>query len=140
MKSAFSQISKVKKQKLNKIENELARIRLDILEIETGIHEIYVSIKKLTVPKHGAVNILASYQEQRRILNVEKKHLEQNLEAKNIELSKKQFEYKNAQIDFEKIKYLEEQELMQKIDKLNKEEQKNMDEISNILQYKRSKV
>lgn len=140
MKSAFSKISKIRKQKVNKIENELARIQLEILRLENKIQNVYANIKELIIPKIGAVSILSFYQERRRILNVEKKDLEKKLEVKNRDLLRKQIEYKNAQIDFEKIKYLEEQELMQKIKKINKEEQKNMDEVSNILQHKRTKA
>ncbi|WP_331774619.1 flagellar FliJ family protein [Sulfurospirillum sp. 1612] len=137
MKSAFSKISKIKKQKLNTIENEIMRIQLDIMRLEQAIKEIYEHIKKLEMPSRGSVVLLNFYQEKRQLLNKQKHELDQRLEAKRERLTEKQTAYKDAQIDFEKIKYLEDQELMSKIKKIKKDEQKELDEMANILQYKR---
>ena len=119
------------------IENEIMRIQLDIMRLENGIKEVYEHIKKLEMPSRGSAGLLNFYQEKRQLLNKQKHDLDQKLETKKEMLTEKQTAYKYAQIDFEKIKYLEDQELMIKIEKIKKDEQKELDEMANILQYKR---
>ncbi len=139
MKSVFSKISQIKKQKLDKIESELFSIKNSIRKLGKEIKEIYVKVKELKIPREGKVNLLSLFQEQRRLLNTQKDRLTRELHVKNLELSKKYQEYKLARIDYEKIKYLEEEEIARKIKKLKKDEQKDLDEISNLL-FKRTKV
>ncbi|MCF6173737.1 MAG: flagellar export protein FliJ, partial [Campylobacteraceae bacterium] len=67
------------------------------------------------------------------VLNKYKIRLSKQLRAKNFELTNKHEEYKKARLEFEKIKYLGEQEIAKKIQKMKKEEQKSLDEISNML-------
>jgi flagellar biosynthesis chaperone FliJ len=50
-----------------------------------------------------------------------------------LEVNQLQEKYKKAHIEFEKIKYLEEQDFVAWIDKIKKQEQLDMDEISNML-------
>ncbi|NOX15917.1 MAG: FliJ family protein [Epsilonproteobacteria bacterium] len=133
MTNIFSKISKINKQKVDKIESELFLLKSAIRQIEEKIKSIYTDVDKLEIPKSGDVSLLFIFQEQRKVLNKQKNRLSKKLHTKNLELANKHEEYKKARIEFEKIKYLEEQEIAKKIEKLKKEEQKNLDEISNML-------
>ncbi len=119
------------------IENEIMRIQLDIMRLENGVKEVYENIKKLEMPSCGPVVLLNFYQEKRQLLNKQKHDLDQRLEAQKEMLTEKQTAYKYAQIEYEKIKYLEDQELMVEIENIKKNEQKEQNEMVNILQYKR---
>ena len=137
MSSIFSKISKINKQKLDKIESELYIIRQAIFKIESEISEIYRYIDNLVIPQNGGIKLLNSFQESRRVLNTQKDMFKSDLQVKNLELSRKQHEYKEAKLEYEKIKYLEEEEIAKRLEKLKKDEAKELDEISNQL-FKRS--
>ncbi len=138
MSSIYSKISKINKQKLDKVESELYVIRQVISKIEDEIRDIYKYIDSLIIPQNGDIKLLSSFQESRRMLNVQKDMLTNDLQAKRLELSKKQQEYKEAKLEHEKIKYLEEEEIAKRLEKLKKDEAKELDEISNQL-FKRSR-
>ncbi len=138
MSSIYSKISKINKQKLDRIESELYIIKTNIRKTEEEIKTVYVFIEKLKIPQNGDIKLLNSFQESRRLLNVQKNMLTDNLYAKNLELSKKHKEYKEAKFEYEKIKYLEEEEIAKRLEKLKKDEAKELDEISNQL-FKRSR-
>ncbi len=138
MSSIYSKISKINKQKLDKVESELYVIRQVISKIEDEIGDIYKYIDSLIIPQNGDIKLLSSFQESRRMLNVQKDMLTNDLQAKRLELSKKQQEYKEAKLEHEKIKYLEEEEIAKRLEKLKKDEAKELNEISNQL-FKRSR-
>ncbi len=133
MSTIFSKISKINKQRVDKIESELFLLKSSIRQIEDKIRAVYDNIDGLEIPQNGDVSLLSLFQEQRKILNRQKSRLLKELSAKNLQLAQKYEEYKKAKLEFEKIKYLEEQEIAKKIEKLKKEEQKSLDEISNML-------
>jgi chromosome segregation ATPase len=133
MSKIFGKIAKVNKQKVQKVENELFILKTNIRQIEKKIKNIYTDIDTLDIPKNGEARVLALFQERRKLLNNQKSRYQLNLNAKNLELANKYQEYKKAKLEYEKIKYLNEQEISKKVKKMKKEEQKNLDEISNML-------
>ena len=70
---------------------------------------------------------------KKSILNREKKRYEQELFVVERNTKRLQGEYQKAHVEYEKIKYLEEQELQAMMDKLKREEQLYLDEISTML-------
>ena len=138
MSSIYTKISKINKQKLDKVESELYVIRQAIFKIEDEIGNIYNYINNLVIPQNGDIKLLNSFQESRRVLNLQKGILARDLQVKSLELSKKQQEYKESKLEYEKIKYLEEEEIAKKLEKLKKDEAKELDEISSQL-FKRNR-
>jgi len=136
--SVYSKISKINKQKLDKIESELFIIKSEIKKISRGIKETYQIISSLVIPQNGTIKEFNVFTQRRKVLNAQKDRQKNDLHTKNIELSYKHQEYKKAKLEYEKIKYLEEQEISKKLKKLKKDEQKELDEISNLL-FKRNK-
>ncbi len=139
MSKIFGKIAKVNKQKVQKVENELFVLKSNVRAIEKKIKDIYTDIDQLNIPANGEARVLMLFQEQRKLLNNQKSRDQRELNVKNLELANKYQEYKKAKMEFEKIKYLEEQEIIKKIEKLKKQEQKDLDEISNML-YKGSRT
>jgi len=139
MSKIFGKIAKVNKQKVQKVENELFVLKSNIRVIEKKIKGIYIDIGQLNIPENGEARELMLFQEQRKLLNNQKNRDQRELNVKNLELANKYQEYKKAKMEYEKIKYLEEQEIIKKIEKLKKQEQKDLDEISNML-YKGSRT
>lgn len=133
MKSKFSKIAKIRKQKREAIEKELLRSQNKQKMLTHKIASLYEEIVSIKMPQNGTVSLLSLVGEQKKILNRDKKHYEHELQLAMVATQKLQVEYQKAHIDYEKIKYLEEQELQAMIDKMKQQEQLYLDEISTML-------
>ncbi len=71
--------------------------------------------------------------ERLAIIRKVKDTLQEQLLIKETEINQLRDKYKRANVEFEKIKYLEEQDFAEWIEKIKREESLDMDEISNIL-------
>ncbi|MDD4504993.1 MAG: flagellar export protein FliJ [Sulfurospirillaceae bacterium] len=133
MKSKFSKIAKIRKQKRETIERELLRSQNKEKMLSHKIASLYEEIISIKMPQNGAVSLLSLVGEQKKILNRDKKHYEHELQLAMVATQKLQVDYQKAHIEYEKIKYLEEQELQAFIDKMKQQEQLYLDEISTML-------
>lgn len=133
MKSKFSKIAKIRKQKRETIERELLKSQNKEKMLNYKIASLYEEIISIRIPQNGAVSLLSLVGEQKKILNRDKKHYEHELSLATAMTQKLQGEYQKAHIEYEKIKYLEEQELQAMIDKMKQQEQLYLDEISTML-------
>lgn len=133
MKSQFTKIAKIRKQKRDAIERELMKSQNKERLLTHKIASLYDDIAAVQMPKEGLVTLLLMVNEQKSILNREKKRCEQELFVVQRNTKKLQGEYQKAHVEYEKIKYLEEQELQAMMDKLKREEQLYLDEISTML-------
>ncbi len=136
MKTKYSQLLKIKKQNVDSIENEIAFLNSKKLSIENAINELASEIRSIDKPRKGNFGkfLTVSYSfDSLFSLKKEKKITLQKIEYK---LIKKKEEYKTALMEYEKIKYLEELSIEQKLDKIKKDEQKLLDELS-MMTYKR---
>jgi len=133
MKSQFSKIAKIRKQKRDAIERELMKSQNKERLLTHKIASLYDDIAAVQIPKEGLVTVLLMVNEQKSILNREKKRCEQELFVVQRNTKKLQLDYQKAHVEYEKIKYLEEQELQAIMDKIKREEQLYLDEISTML-------
>ena len=122
MKSQFSKIAKIRKQKRDAIERELMKSQNKERLLTHKIASLYDDIAAVQMPKEGLVTLLLMVNEQKSILNREKKRYEQELFVVERNTKRLQGEYQKAHVEYEKIKYLEEQELQAMMDKLKREE------------------
>lgn len=137
MKTKFSQLLKVKKRKVQTIENEILdtqnQKRKTFLQIEKVLHEI----SGFKAPKSGefsqislSFSCLANLSNQKAFLDEEMVKINKQIEGLK-EL------YKEANIECEKVKYLEDLEIEKRLYELKVQENKDMDEIANLLFAKR---
>ncbi|AFL69319.1 flagellar export protein FliJ [Sulfurospirillum barnesii] len=133
MKSQFSKIAKIRKQKRDSIERELIKSQNKERLLRHKISALYEDIAHVQMPKEGLISLFLMVSEQKSLLGREKKRYEQEL-ASVLHVSKTlQAEYQKAHVEYEKIKYLEEQELQAVMEKMKREEQLYLDEISTML-------
>lgn len=118
MKSQFSKIAKIRKQKRDAIERELMKSQNKERMLNHKITTLYEEIAAVQMPKEGLVSALLMVGEQKSILNREKKRCEQELFVVQRTTKQLQGEYQKAHVEYEKIKYLEEQELQAMMDKI----------------------
>jgi len=139
MKTKFSQLVKVKKRKVDEIESELLDTQNQKRRVEIEIKNILQEIRELKAPQSGnfaELNLSYSYLSN---LSNQKKFKEEQLHSiiQQIEVIKEL--YKEANIEYEKIKYLDEQEIKRQLEELKIKENKDMDEIANLL-HSRKKI
>lgn len=133
MKSKFSKIAKLRKQKRDAIERELVKSQNKERLLKHKIASLYEQINAIEIPKNGTVSLLTLTNEHKRILNRDKKEQEFALHVAQENSKKLQLEYQKAHVEYEKINYLEEQEIQAFMQALKRQEQLDLDEVSTIL-------
>ena len=132
-KSKFTPIAKVRKQQRDMVETRLAKARFEKHEIEQELMSTCKEIDETKNPTSGGISLMNMVRERLAIIRKEKDTLEESLLIKETEIQQLQEKYKRAHIEYEKIKYLEEQDFQEWMEKIKKDENLEMDEISNIL-------
>ena len=133
MNSKFTPIAKVRKQQRDMVETRLAKARFEKHELEQELIVTCKEIDETKTPISGDISLMNMARERLAIIRKEKNILEENLLVKEAEINQLRDKYKRAHIEFEKIKYLEEQDFQEWMEKIKKDESLEMDEISNIL-------
>ena len=133
MKSKFTPIVKVRKQQCDMVEIHLSKARLEKHKLEQKVISTCKEIEKTSVPTNGDISLMNIARERLSIIRRTKDNLNKELLAKKEEIRELGDKYKKAYLEFEKIKYLQEQEFVRWIEKSKKQESLNMDEISNML-------
>ena len=133
METKFSPILKVKNLDVEKLENQIAKLNNQKKILNLDINSLKEELKNSSTPKSGTISKLKQNFFQNNLIN-------QNIELKlqNIEFLEEQIKstkllLKKAMLEYEKIKHLHQLEEKQMIDKIKKEEAKNLDEIGTLL-------
>ena len=133
MNSKFTPIAKVRKQQRDMVETRLAKARFEKHELEQEIISTCKEIDATQIPTSGDISLMNMVRERLAIIRKAKDVLQERLLVKENEIQQLRDKYKRAHLEFEKIKYLEEQDFAEWMAKIKKEEQIDMDEVSNIL-------
>jgi flagellar biosynthesis chaperone FliJ len=130
MKTKFSELVKLKKQKLSEIERALAHQRFEKQQLLSQISDIIVRIQNFTLPKSGDVSSFQMANAQKNYLFKEKEQKENMIKYFDQEIERLNILYKEANIEYEKVKHLHQLEEQKMIDARLREEAKQMDEIA----------
>jgi len=133
MKTKFDGVVKIKKQQVEKLENDIRKINKSILDLNRQIEELKTSLLSFTFPKTGTFSKIKQIKESQNII----KNQIQNLENQIVILQnrKKELlnELKKANIDYEKMKYLQNAEIKKALKEMKLKESREMDEIAILL-------
>ena len=133
MNSKFTPIAKVRKQQRDMVETRLAKARFEKYELEQELISTCKEIDETQIPISGDISLMNMVRERLAIIRKAKDILQEKIVIKDNEIQQLRDKYKRANLEFEKIKYLEEQDFAEWMKKIKKEEQIDMDEVSNIL-------
>jgi len=133
MTTKFSQLAKLRKQKLESIEIEIAIANRQKRDALSNIQRLNEEINLVVIPKKGNFSEISIRNDAIRSVSIRKKAQEELIVSLNRHLEELQKAYKSANIEYEKIKYLEERELQKRIKKIKLKESKELDEIANML-------
>jgi flagellar export protein FliJ len=133
MNSKFTPIAKVRKQQRDMVETRLAKARFEKHEIEQELMATCKEIDDTVIPTSGDISLMNMVRERLAIIRRAKESLSEKLLIKEAEINQLRDKYKRAHIEYEKIKYLEEQDFEEWMEEIKRKESLDMDEISNIL-------
>jgi len=130
MKSKFTQIVNIKKRNLDKIELNLARTRNEAAMIEGFIAQAAEQISKFEMPSSGSAADLRGSLELLGAMRREKNLLTERLELTKKSIAHLERQYKAANLEYEKMKYLQTQDFSAQIEKIKKAEAAALDEFA----------
>lgn len=133
MKTKFSQLVKVKKRKVDDIENELLDIQNQKRRVIFLIEGISKEISEIIIPKSGSFSKMNIVHMHLKNFSNQKSSYEEKIIRLNQQIEGIKELYKEANIEFEKVKYLEDLEIKKQLHELKIKENKDMDEIANLL-------
>ena len=133
MNSKFTPIAKVRKQQRDMVETRLAKARFEKHDIEQELISTCKEIDDTQIPTSGDISLMNMVRERLAIIRRAKETFNEKLLIKEEEIKQLREKYKRAHIEYEKIKYLEEQDFEEWMEKIKKNESLDMDEISNML-------
>lgn len=136
LKSKFDSLLKALKQKLQTCELSIAQINQQITQKQEEIRELSILLSQVQIPVSGNALLFRESYEGKRV------YLEM-IDACGLEISnlknqkkKKQEEYKEQSLELEKIQYLWNKEMQEKLKLLKAREQKELDEIA-VMRFKK---
>ncbi|RDU73950.1 hypothetical protein CQA57_03835 [Helicobacter anseris] len=130
MKTQFYSLLQVKKQELEKKEMEIAHINLKISQKLDEITQFQIQMKEFLTPSSGTFQDFKMLQEHKNafLFQIDSMHLEiSHLKQERSQLEKL---YQEAFIEYEKINYLHNTEQKKQLEKLKKNQEKQLDEIA----------
>ena len=130
MKSKFTQIVNIKKRNLDKIELNLAKKRNEAAIIEGFVAQAANDITAYEMPSGGNFNEMRASLEILKAMRREKELLLERLSLTKKEIVHLEHRYKNANLEFEKMKYLQTQDFNVQMENIKKAETAAMDEFA----------
>ena len=127
MKSKFTSVVRVKKQEMDKVEAKLVVARLNVRNAEEKIALLRAKLNEFSLPKSGELR------ENLELINIARAELsacKENLEIAKKEVLHYEHKYKNANLEYEKMKYLEKEEFKKEIKRIQKAEALALDEFA----------
>lgn len=135
MKNRFTPLVEIKKNQLKKSEEVVTRANIMLQDALYTLDESYVKIDSIATPTSGYVQDFLS---KRALLDIQRDVINYNKErvefCKN-QLQDAKLQLKKDNMEFEKFKYLELQEIKKEQQKLKLQESKRLDEVA-IMRYK----
>jgi len=136
MKTKFDSIVKVKKNEVEKIERNINKLNSSIKMLEDKIETLNKKLSSFTFPKNGNFSEFNQYKILQNSLIEEIENFKNQLNILNNRKKELFQEYKKANIEYEKMKYLQKEEINRVLKKKKKKEQLEMDEIAIMLNKK----
>ena len=133
MKTKFDAIVKIKAERADKIKRDIQKINRAILEITEKQEELRESLFRFSLPKSGSFSKIIQAKEMQNILKSEIEKYDSQISM--LQNRKKDLleELKNAEIEYEKMKYLQGEEIKKIIKQNRLKESREIDEIAILL-------
>jgi flagellar export protein FliJ len=133
VKTKFDSLVKLKKVKIDEIENQISKMNAEIQKVQEELESLKQEIAEFEYPKSGNFSLITQFKMMQKALLNQLTQKENNIKflenQKNILANK----LKEANLEYEKMKYLQGEEIKKYLNKLKEKESKEMDEIALML-------
>jgi len=133
MKSKFADIVKIRKRKVDELQDSLARVEFQISQLKGEIEQLIYALHHEEIPSNGTINELLALQEVKKAYKIEienkRAYLSNLMQARHNIIEALRL----ANMEFEKMKYLQDSEVAQHKTMLRQKEAKELDEIAVLL-------
>jgi len=133
MKTKFDSVVKFKKRAVEKIENDIKKINIAILDLKNKIDELNSSLISFSFPKTGTFSQFTYIKANQDLVRQEINSLNSQIDKLNARKKDLLEELKKAKIEYEKMKYLQGEEIKKKVKEIRLKEIRDMDEIAIML-------
>jgi flagellar export protein FliJ len=133
LKTKFDGIVKIKKREVENIENSIKKINNAIFRLNEKIEDLKSSLLTFVLPKSGTISQISQIKAQQNMVREEIKNLENQINVLNERKKELLEELKKANIEYEKMKYLQGEEIKKKIKEIRLKESREMDEMGYLL-------
>jgi len=133
MKTKFDSVVKLRKNEIEKVQRDLQKLNGSIKNLQNKIENLYTKFSSFSIPQNGSFKEFQQIKTLQDAIKMEIDNLKNQiitLENRKQELLE---EYKKANIEYEKIKYLQKLEIEKQKKKLKQKESLQMDEIAIML-------
>lgn len=137
MKTKFDSIVKIKKNELKKIEKDLIKVNNAIKLISNKIRELQIKFNSFSFPDKGNFKEIYQIKSMQSAIRDEIENYKNQLNMLNERKDLLSAKYKDANIDYEKMRYLQTTEIKKQLKKQKQKENIQMDEIAIMLNKKK---
>jgi len=133
VKTKFDSIVKLKKLEVDKVQRELIKQNAKIEKLNQELQNLIDELNSIEYPKNGNFSIITQIKMLQNLLLNQIKEKKNEIEIAKNQKKLLQGQLKDKELEYEKMKYLQNEEIKKYLNKLKKEEAKNMDEIALML-------
>jgi len=133
MKTKYDSVVKFKKQQVDNIEKNLQKINASINELHSKIDELNKTLLSFNLPNKGSFSLLNQIKHQQSIIRDEIANLKNQIVILQNRKNELLNELKNAKLEYEKMKYLQAEEIKKILKEKKLKEMRDMDEIAILL-------
>jgi len=140
MKTKFSPILQIKKLESEKLQNEIVKLQNQKRKREQEYETLKDELKKITPPQKGDIKELNTTFLKLTLQNEAIEQKKQNILFLEEQVKLTELKYKEAMLEYEKIKHLHELEVKKIVDEIKKQEAKELDEIGTLLFSRKGEI
>ncbi len=133
MKTKYDSVVKFKKQQVDNIEKNLQKINASINDLQSKIEELNKTLLSFNLPNKGSFSLLNQIKHQQSIIRDEIANLKNQIVILQNRKNELLNELKNAKLEYEKMKYLQAEEIKKILKEKKLKEMRDMDEIAILL-------
>ncbi len=133
IKTKFDSLVKLKKLKVDEKERELTKLNNQLSIVYDELQTIKKEIENFEYPKEGNFALITQFKMMQNAIFNQLKEKEEFINFLEQQKQNLQFQLKELNLEYEKMKYLQGEEIKKYVKKLKEKEAKEMDEIALML-------
>jgi len=133
IKTKFDSLVKLKQLKISEIEREILKLNTQISKAQEELLQLQKEISEVQFPQQGNFSLITQFKMMLDAMVNQKNEKQQQINFLNNQKEILTNRLKDANLEYEKMKYLQGEEMKKYIQKMKEKESKDMDEIALML-------